>query len=49
MQIVFYFINCMQIVFCYKLDIDCILYPVVTGELTSARPSLLQTLVAMVR
>jgi hypothetical protein len=34
-------------VFFYKLNIDCVFYPAVTGELTLARPSLLWTRVAM--
>jgi hypothetical protein len=46
--ILFYklYVDC---VFCYKLNADYIFYPAVTGELMSARPSLLYTLVATVR
>jgi hypothetical protein len=30
-------------VFFYKLNVDCVFYPAVTDELTSACPSLLKT------
>jgi hypothetical protein len=35
-------------IFCffYKLNVDCVFYPVVMGELTSTRPSLLVSTVA---
>jgi hypothetical protein len=34
-------------VFFYKLNTDCVFYPVVTGELMSVSPLLLETRVAM--
>jgi hypothetical protein len=34
-------------VFFYKLNADCVFYPAITGEVMSARPSLLWTRVAM--
>jgi hypothetical protein len=37
----------MQIVFFYKLNVDCVLYPAVPGELTSAHPSLLGATIVM--
>jgi hypothetical protein len=40
MQIVFPFRYCKQIIF-YKLNADCVFYPAVMGEMTSARPLLL--------